>query len=277
MALSTPGPSTNRLAAGGVPDASGYVRIGELARRSGLPVSTIRHYANEGLLGAPHKTSRNMAYYPPEALERIALIKTLQDELYLPLKVVRKLFEAYEELEPDAADLDLLLEVRDRLLERHPDVLPEALDIPASAAAQLDLTPPELEAIEQSGIVASRKRNGQKAYDEVDYRILKALSGVRAAGLTPDLARPDDLMLYAAALRKLARLEALLFARRIGSIDPDADVAELVRRVIPAVNEVIGALHHKFLLEELRAPATVRAQHDTEEESRVSRRTRRTR
>lgn len=238
-------------------------------------MSTIRHYANEGLLGAPHKTSRNMAYYPPEALERISLVRTLQDELYLPLKVVKKLLEAYEELDPDVADLDLLLQVRDRLLERHPDLLPQALDIPASAAGQLELSADELSAIEQAGIVRPRELNGQRSYDEVDYRILKALSGVRSAGLSADLAHLDDLTLYAAALRKLARIEALLFARRIGSRSPDADVVELVSRAIPAVNEVISALHHKFLLEELRAPAS--AQPAEEETSRVIRRKRRTR
>jgi DNA-binding transcriptional MerR regulator len=259
VALSTSGPTTAAPLEAETAASPAFLRIGELARRSNLPLSTVRHYANEGLLGAPHKTSRNMAYYPPEALERIALVKTLQDELYLPLKVVKKLLEAYQELEPDVSDLDLMFEVRDRLLERHPDLLPPVRDIPASATAQLELDAAEVDAVEQTGIVNPRERDGQKVYDEVDYRILRALSGVRSAGLSPDLARPDDLSLYAAALRKLAELEAVLFARRVGRGQANTDLDALVRRVIPAVNEVLCALHEKFLLEALRAPRASRA------------------
>ncbi len=42
------------------------IRISELADRADVPVATVRHYLREGLLPEPVKTSRNMAYYPPE-------------------------------------------------------------------------------------------------------------------------------------------------------------------------------------------------------------------
>ena len=45
------------------------LKISELAERSGVSAGTIRHYLREGLLGARRgscRTSRNMAYYPPE-------------------------------------------------------------------------------------------------------------------------------------------------------------------------------------------------------------------
>ena len=41
----------------------------------------------------PVKTSRNMAYYPPEFAERIRLIKQLQEERFLPLRVIRELLD----------------------------------------------------------------------------------------------------------------------------------------------------------------------------------------
>ena len=43
------------------------LRISELAQSSGVPVATIRHYLREELLPEPVKTSRNMAYYPPNS------------------------------------------------------------------------------------------------------------------------------------------------------------------------------------------------------------------
>lgn len=51
----------------------------ELAERSGLPKTTIHHYAREGLLPAARKTAPNAARYDEAHLERLALISRLRD------------------------------------------------------------------------------------------------------------------------------------------------------------------------------------------------------
>ena len=59
---------------------NGLLKMSELAEASGVSVGTIKHYLREGLLGNGDeivRTSRNMAYYPPEFVERIRLIKKL--------------------------------------------------------------------------------------------------------------------------------------------------------------------------------------------------------
>ena len=88
------------------------LRIGELAEASGVPVPTIKHYLREGLLPEGTKTSRNMAYYPPEFVERIRLIKRLQEERFMPLKAIRAVLEEG----PERARA--LVELEDRILER---------------------------------------------------------------------------------------------------------------------------------------------------------------
>ena len=68
------------------------LKMSELAERSGVSAGTIRYYLREGLLGGGEdvvRTSRNMAYYPPEYVERIVLIKRLQEERFMPLRVIR--------------------------------------------------------------------------------------------------------------------------------------------------------------------------------------------
>ncbi len=67
------------------------LRMKELVALSGLPKSTLLYYVEQGLLPAPVKTSPNMAYYPPECLERLALIKTLQNQHRLPLQKIHNL------------------------------------------------------------------------------------------------------------------------------------------------------------------------------------------
>jgi DNA-binding transcriptional MerR regulator len=54
--------------------------MSQLAEASGVSAGTIKHYLREGLLPEPVRTSRNMAYYPPDFVERIRLIKQLQED-----------------------------------------------------------------------------------------------------------------------------------------------------------------------------------------------------
>jgi DNA-binding transcriptional MerR regulator len=91
------------------------LKMSELAERSGVSTGTIKHYLREGLLGSDDdvlRTSRNMAYYPEEFVERIRLIKRLQEERFMPLRVIREVMND----DPDRAAR--VIELEDRILER---------------------------------------------------------------------------------------------------------------------------------------------------------------
>src|SRR5256714_11730237 len=94
------------------PSTTPLLRMGELAEASGVPAATIKHYLREGLLPEPVKTSRNMAYYPPEFVDRIRLIKRLQEERYMPLRAIKSVLEDA----PERAQA--LVELEDSILER---------------------------------------------------------------------------------------------------------------------------------------------------------------
>jgi DNA-binding transcriptional MerR regulator len=73
--------------------AEGMLKMSELAERSGVSSGTIKHYLREGLLGDGDeikRTSRNMAYYPEGFVERIRLIKRLQEDRFMPLRLIRE-------------------------------------------------------------------------------------------------------------------------------------------------------------------------------------------
>src|SRR5688572_33166554 len=95
--------------------AKELLKISELAVQAEVPVATVRHYLREGLLPEPVKTSRNMAYYPPEFVERIRLIKQLQEERFMPLRVIR---EVLDSADGDLERLRFVVEAGDSLLER---------------------------------------------------------------------------------------------------------------------------------------------------------------
>ena len=78
----------------------------------------MRHYLREGLLPDPVKTSKNMAYYPPEFVDRIRLIKRLQEERFMPLRVIRDVVLAERTSREDVlARFDLPERALDRLAD----------------------------------------------------------------------------------------------------------------------------------------------------------------
>ena len=56
-------------------DRDPRLRIGELARRSGVSADTLRAYERRGLLPPPRRTSGGYRLYPPEALGRVQLVQ----------------------------------------------------------------------------------------------------------------------------------------------------------------------------------------------------------
>jgi MerR family copper efflux transcriptional regulator len=54
------------------------LRIGEVARESGVGVEALRFYERRGLLGRPRRTGANYRVYDREVLERLSFIKRAQ-------------------------------------------------------------------------------------------------------------------------------------------------------------------------------------------------------
>ena len=52
-----------------------YLRSGELACRAAISPDTLRHYERMKLLGAPRRSAGNYRLYPPEAVDRVRLIR----------------------------------------------------------------------------------------------------------------------------------------------------------------------------------------------------------
>lgn len=59
--------------------AKGRLTIGELSRRSGIPVKTLRFYSDEGLLPPAARSDSGYRLYGEEALVRLDVIRTLRE------------------------------------------------------------------------------------------------------------------------------------------------------------------------------------------------------
>ncbi len=76
------------------------MQIGELARKAGCGIETIRYYEKEGLLRKPERSAGNYRLYGPEALERLRFIRHCRRH-GMHLDGVRSLL-AYRDGPPDA-------------------------------------------------------------------------------------------------------------------------------------------------------------------------------
>jgi DNA-binding transcriptional MerR regulator len=231
-------------------DDNGLLKMKELAEASGVSAGTIKHYLREGLLPEPVKTSRNMAYYPPEFVERIRLIKQLQEERFMPLKVIRSM------LNDDPERARALVELEDRILERA-----HAGEQRRVSAAELrrryDLPQEVLDRLAELEVVSPNSRG----YGQRDVEIVEAISRFRAGGYDERIGfTVYDTLRYKRALEELVKEEVqVLMDRLAGEMDPDRAV-ELIAAGTEPLNELMAALHQKSLLAELRRQRAARSQ-----------------
>jgi DNA-binding transcriptional MerR regulator len=220
------------------------LKISELAERSGVPVATVRHYLREGLLPEPVKTSRNMAYYPPDFVERIRLIKQLQEERFMPLRVIRDLLES-EDTDPER--LRAMVDLEDRILERA--LAEERERIPTEEVRRRYEVPQEvLERLAEVGILSP---DGE-GYSPSDVRIVEAIGRFRAGGYDERLGFTIyDTLRYKQALEPLVAEEVDVLTQRLaGDLDPERAL-EIVAAGVGPLNDLIAALHTKLLVAEL--------------------------
>lgn len=74
-------------------EAKPALRIGEVARRSGLSVKTIRFYSDEGLIQPSGRSQGGYRLFREAVLEELSLIRTLK-AMEIPLQDVRLLLES---------------------------------------------------------------------------------------------------------------------------------------------------------------------------------------
>ena len=225
---------------------NGFLRISELAERSGVSAGTIKHYLREGLLGSEDevvRTSRNMAYYPPKFVERIQLIKRLQEERFMPLRVIRELIGS----DPERAAR--MIELEDRILERTIEARETGRVSRAKVRETYDLPQNVLDRLEQLGVLAPSGRG----YDHDDVAIIEAISRFRAGGYEEAIGfTVYDTLRYREALEPLVEEEVrVLLDRLAGKVDVDRAV-QIISSGAEPLRELVGAMHSKLLLAALR-------------------------
>jgi DNA-binding transcriptional MerR regulator len=221
---------------------NGLLKISELADRSDVSVGTIKHYLREGLLPEPVKTSRNMAYYPEEFVERIRLIKQLQEERFMPLRLIKSMLDD----EPERARA--LIELEDRILEHALKGEGQTRVSAAEVRRRYDMPQEVLERLAELEVLTPSSRG----YSTSDIQIIEAISRFRAGGYSEKIGfTVYDTVRYKRALEELVREEVRVLTERLAGERTPEEVVALLEAGVEPLRELIAALHTKLLVAEL--------------------------
>jgi DNA-binding transcriptional MerR regulator len=226
-------------------NGEGLLKMSELAEQSGVSAGTIKHYLREGLLGQGAdivRTSRNMAYYPPEYVARLRLIKRLQEDRFMPLRVIRQMMDT------DPARAAALVELEDRILDRALEAGAAERVSAAEVARRYDVPRNVLDRLVELGVLSPDSRG----YDPDDLRIVAAISRFRAGGFDEALGfTVFDTLRYREALEPLVREEVRTLLDRLAGEVPVERAAEIIGAGSEPLRELVGAVHSKLLRAEL--------------------------
>ena len=81
------------------------MRIGDLARQTGVDVQTIRYYEREGLIAAPAREPSGYRAYRPEHLEQLNFIRHCRS-LDMPLEDIRRILTLSTDPKVSCEDVD---------------------------------------------------------------------------------------------------------------------------------------------------------------------------
>lgn len=219
------------------------LRIGELAKRAGVPVATIKFYLREGLIAPTRKTGQTMSWYDAALVERLQAIKELQQRQFLPLDVIRETLEKGERSTDDLAAADAIAKVLSR---RGGEKKRTRAEIIKSGGA----TDKELQILAAMGLAVPDEDG---SYRGDDLALLATLGAARKAGITADMLPLSIMNEYLAAMRALVAVELKLFRDGVIKRAPASKVRALTTNATELSERLVVLIRRKLLLPTLHS------------------------
>lgn len=146
------------------------MKIGQIAKESGVPTTTIHYYVKEGLLRAPEKVNKRVSLYDEVVISQLKTIQSLQERRF-PLFSIKSIllrmqqgitFEEAEAVENSVFGLPA--RKSNELIDRK------------AYMEQTGLTPKELDEVERLGLLMPlSSEKGKTLYDQDDVAMGKSV------------------------------------------------------------------------------------------------------
>jgi DNA-binding transcriptional MerR regulator len=215
------------------------MRISEVSRITGVSLPTIHYYVREGLLSPAVKTARNMAYYSPECVEDIRLIKQLQMKRFLPLSAIKMMMSARQRGE-DTNHLIEMLTFLDDIFHPVGKGEPGSLTFHDLISAT-GMSAADLNDLDEMGLLMPADTPQGRIYDDVDLRVAQIVTELAEFGF-----KPSDLQVYEQYIYAV-RNEARTIHEKVHQLHGSMSVP--VARLSRALMELKSCLSHKIFRE----------------------------
>jgi DNA-binding transcriptional MerR regulator len=179
------------------------MKISELSRRTNVPKETIHYYVREGFIPRPRKKGKNVSDYDESFIERILLIKQIQDHFFLPLSLIKKIVKQRNKF----PELKSLLELRTGYFSPLDQFLQKEVAGEDALAKATGMAKKWITKFEEWGVISSVMREGQKVYSQDDVIIGKLLVDLDRAGFGPkDGVDPESARRYTDVFRQVVKM-----------------------------------------------------------------------
>ncbi len=207
------------------------IKMAELMQGTGETRSTLLFYVKEGLLQEPSKPKPNLHLYADDSIDRVRLIKTLQNQLHYTITQIKQIFDDNRFDFENGVDgliqkLDLLTGVKEKQYKS----MDEALEV-------YDLDKEMIESYIKEGVLEFHKG----CFSDSSWKMLQVLNDLRNCSKTPAL-----LEAYLKSAKELAVLEYELGAELVEN-DSEAQnhAQELFLDLILSLKPYIFNIHTK--------------------------------
>lgn len=225
------------------------LKIGEVSKRSGVPIATLKFYLRKRLIAPVRKSGRTMAWYHPSVVERVRSIKELQHRQFLPLGVIKQTIDRAGDVDDDLAAAEAIASV----LARHGGSRSRSRDELLERGAN----PMELAWLDRAGLARPDPSDGRYRGD--DLALLSTLGAARRAGLAADMLPFEILGDYLVALRQLVEVELRMFRAGVLARAKPEDITALTSTATRLSERLVVLLRRKLLLPTLEAQMRERA------------------
>jgi len=203
------------------------LKIKDLVQRTRVSKETIHYYIREGLLPRPRKRGRNIADYDESFVERIRLIKELQDHYFLPLAVIRNILKNQKK----SAEAQSLLGLHSEYFRPINQLLPNEIVGDEAFQKETGLGRRWLVKMEEWGIITPEVREKQKVYSQDDITLGKLAVEMDEAGIgVRNGFDPEALKHYRDLFREIVVMSHKYYIEAtLGKLPPDEFSKKILR------------------------------------------------
>ncbi|MFH1137887.1 MAG: MerR family transcriptional regulator [Pseudomonadota bacterium] len=156
------------------------MRMRELVKATGVSKEMIHYFSREGLLPEVDRPSANQAIYGPEHVDRIFLIKKLQEKLFLPINLIKEILDQQDESGLD----EELLTIKTDYFKAVDHLLPGKIVGEDAFLEYTGMSRSRLADFEEYKVIRFEMADGVKVYSHDAVKLGRVIGDMRKRGLS---------------------------------------------------------------------------------------------